>query len=98
LKFSLVATVSTNSGKLIRPVLERLVGKRHVKVVSANEFRIVTKMKGESAKELNRVMLSELRQVEKKTRLRAEWTAGSTTQRFFDYVLKKPTVKSTSKV
>jgi ERCC4-type nuclease len=88
-EFSLVATVSTNSGKLIRPVLERLVGKRKVKVVSANEFRIVTTMKAENAKELNRAMLSELRRIEKKTRLRAEWTADRTTERFFDYVLKK---------
>jgi hypothetical protein len=88
-EFSLVATVSTNNGKLIRPVLERLVGKRSVKVVNANEFRIVTTMKGENAKELNRAMLSELRRIEKKTRLRAEWTADRTTERFFDYVLKK---------
>jgi ERCC4-type nuclease len=88
-EFSLVATVSTNSGKLIRPILERLVGKRNVKVLSANEFKVVTTMSGENAKELNRAMLSELRRIEKKTRLRAEWTANGTTQRFFDYVLKK---------
>jgi hypothetical protein len=39
-------------------------------------------------------LLSELRRVEKKTRLRAEWTSGNTTERFFDYV---PKVKTTAK-
>jgi hypothetical protein len=29
-----------------------------------------------------------LRRAEKRTRLRAEWTAGGTTYRFFDYVPK----------
>ena len=43
---------------------------------------------GESAKELNRQLLSELRRAEKKTRLRAEWTSGSVTEKFFDYVPK----------
>jgi hypothetical protein len=46
-------------------------------------------MEGASAKELNRTLLSALRQVEKRTTLRAEWTSGDTTKRFFDYVLKK---------
>ena len=36
-------------------------------------------------------LLSALRRVEKRTRLRAEWTGGGTTYRFFDYV---PNVKS----
>ncbi len=45
---------------------------------------------GESAKELNRALLSSLRKVEKKTRIRAEWTSQEgTTERYFDYVLKK---------
>ncbi len=48
------------------------------------------KMEGESAKDLNRDLLSALRRVEKKTRLRSEWTAqDGTVYRFFDYVLKK---------
>jgi hypothetical protein len=48
-------------------------------------------MEGENAKELNRSLLSELRRAERRTRLRAEWTCGETTERFFDYVLKKST-------
>jgi hypothetical protein len=46
-------------------------------------------MEGESARELNRSLLSALRKVEKRTRLRAEWTSGETTERFLDYVSKK---------
>ncbi len=50
-------------------------------------------MEGGSAKELNRSFLSALRRVEKKTRLRAEWTSeDGTVQKYFDYVLKR-TVK-----
>ena len=36
----------------------------------------------------NRQLLSELRRAEKKTRLRAEWTSGGVTEKFFDYVPK----------
>lgn len=48
-------------------------------------------IEGSSAKELNRSFLSALRRVEKKTTLRAEWTRNNTTEKFFDYVLKKKT-------
>ena len=41
-----------------------------------------------SARDANRELLSELRRVERKTRLRAEWTAGGSVERFFDYVPK----------
>jgi VWFA-related protein len=55
-----------------------------------DEFIVEAEMEGRSAKELNRSLLSALRRVEKKTRLRAEWTSKkNTTERFFDYVLKK---------
>ena len=47
-------------------------------------------MEGTAAKEVNRTLLSALRRVEKRTRLRAEWTSDDgTTFRFFDYVLKR---------
>jgi hypothetical protein len=44
-------------------------------------------MEGTDARDVNRRLLSALRRVEKRTRLRAEWTAGGT-YRFFDYVPK----------
>jgi hypothetical protein len=43
---------------------------------------------GASAQDLNRSLLSALRRVERRTRLRAAWTADGVTERFFDYVSK----------
>ena len=37
---------------------------------------------------LNRTLLAQLRRVERKTRLRAEWTHAGLTERFFHYVPK----------
>lgn len=101
--FSLVATVSTENREAVRPILERLVsGRGSITETSTSnrdrsrrgEFSIEAEMEGESAKELNRSLLSALRKVEKRTRLRAEWTSGKTTERFFDYVSKKKITKA----
>ena len=51
-------------------------------------FHVVATLSGESAHDLNRSLLSALRRVERRTRLRAEWTTGGVTVRFFDYVSK----------
>jgi hypothetical protein len=91
-RFSLVARVNTDSPEAVRTALERLIGSESITQTGKNEFRIETEMEGENAKELNRSLLSELRRTERKTRLRAEWASGDTTERFFDYVLKKRTV------
>jgi hypothetical protein len=45
-------------------------------------------MEGADARDVNRRLLSALRRVEKRTRLRAEWTGGGSIDRFFDYVPK----------
>lgn len=45
-------------------------------------------MPGFEPRELNRQLLSALRRVERKTRLRAEWDCDGVSYRFFDYVLK----------
>jgi hypothetical protein len=87
--FKLKAQVSSSNPPAIQPALEGLVTKGSVKKVG-DEFIVEAEMEGTSAKELNRSLLSALRKVEKKTRLRAEWTSNNnTTERFFDYVLKK---------
>ncbi len=91
--FRLVARVSSSSPKLIKPVLEALIRSGSVKE-EGGEYIIRADMEGESAKDLNRSLLSALRRAEKKTRLRAEWVSDDgDTQRFFDYVLKK-TIKA----
>jgi hypothetical protein len=83
--------VSSSNLQAIKPVLEQLMKTGSVKEAK-DEFIVEAEMAGDSAKELNRSLLSALRRAEKRTRLRAEWTSGDgTTQRFFDYVLKKTT-------
>jgi len=90
-RFKLVGRVSSSSPKAVKPVLEKAIAQGSVKEVNG-EFEVEAQMEGESAKELNRALLSAMRRVEKRTRLRAEWTSDDgTTERYFDYVLKKTT-------
>ena len=82
------AKISTDNTVAIKPVLEQLIGaKGSVKPISGG-FEIHAELEGESAKELNRTLLSEMRRAEKRTRLRAEWSSRGTVHGFFDYVPK----------
>ncbi len=85
--FELTARVSTENLKAIKLVLDELLPKGSV-TKSDDGFVIKAKMTGESARELNRTLLSSLRKAEKKTRLRSEWASGKTVEKFFDYVPK----------
>jgi hypothetical protein len=88
--FRLSAKVSSDRPDAVRPVLEELVGEKGTVRREGDDLLVDATMEGTDAKDLNRALLSALRRVEKKTRLRSEWTdAGGTTYRFFDYVLKK---------
>jgi hypothetical protein len=86
-QFSLVAHISTASPAKTEQVIAELVGRSSIQR-TGDGFTVTAEMTGESARELNRTLLSALRRVERKTRLRAEWTSGQTTERFFDYVSK----------
>ena len=88
MNFNLKARINRSSARTIRQVLEQLAAKGSVGK-DGDEFVVEAEMEGASAKELNRTLLSALRKVEKRTTLRAEWTSGDTTERYFDYVLKK---------
>ena len=88
--YELTANVSTENPQAIRRVLEDLIEKGSV-TPTEDGFQVKAKMVGESARELNRTLLSALRKVEKKTRLRAEWAFGKSVERFFDYVPKGST-------
>jgi len=101
-RFVLVATVNTDSPKAIRPILEELIGRhgssKEVSTDGADQrsrggFLVQAEIEGVSAEDLNRSLLSALRSAEKRTSLRAEWSSGSTTERYFDYVLKKKTIR-----
>jgi hypothetical protein len=85
--FTLTARISTENTKGIKRVLQELFPNKSV--TSTDEgFLVKATMRGENARDLNRTLLSALRRVERKTRLRAEWTSAGTTERFFDYVPK----------
>jgi len=89
MNFKLKARVSRSDAGTIRQALDQLAAKGSVKK-AAEEFMVEAEMEGASAKELNRTLLSALRKVRRNTTLRAEWISGDgTTERFFDYVLKK---------
>ena len=87
-KFRLRARVSSDNPSAVKPVLERVIADQGTVRQTEQGFEIEAELEGESARDLNRMVLSELRRAEKRTRIRAEWTSGNTVERFFDYVLK----------
>jgi hypothetical protein len=84
--FHLIADVSSDSPGAIGSLLEELID--GAVTATPDGFHVDGWMRGEDARELNRFLLSALRRVERRTRLRAEWTANGETSRFFDYVPK----------
>jgi hypothetical protein len=88
-KFKLSATVSSANQSAIKPVLERIVGSNGSIKPTSEGFEVNAEFKGENARDLNRMLLTELRKAEKKTRLRSEWTCEDSTEKFFDYALKQ---------
>ncbi len=85
--FNLLAAVSTENPDTVKRVLHEILPKGAV-TKTEDGFQLKADLTGESARELNRELLSALRRVEKKTRLRAEWKSGNVVERFFDYVPK----------
>ena len=84
--FRLNGEVSSDNLSAIEPLLVQFTGGQ---VTSTSEgLHVEGAMEGIDARDVNRRLLSALRRVEKRTRLRAEWTTGGTTYRFFDYVPK----------
>ena len=85
-KFKVSAHVSSDNPSAVKPVLEQLIA-AHGTVRQGEDqgFDIEAELTGESARELNRTLLSALRRVEKRTRIRAEWTSGGVVEQFFDY-------------
>ncbi len=88
-KIKLTANVSSANPSAIKPVLERIVGSNGTIKPASDGFDVNAEFKGECSKDLNRMLLSELRRAEKKTRLRSEWTCEGTVEKYFDYVLKQ---------
>ncbi len=87
-RFKLSARISSDNSSAIKPVLERIIDNEGTIKPTGEGFEVNAELNGESARDLNRMLLSEMRKAEKKTRIRAEWTSGNTIERFFDYVPK----------
>ena len=88
-KFKLSARVSSATPSAIKPVLERMIGTHGSIKTTDDGFEVNAEFKGESTRDLNRMLLTEMRKAEKKTRIRSEWTYEDTTEKFFDYALKQ---------
>ena len=87
-KFRVSAQISSDNPSAIRPVLEQIIAERGTIRPTDQGFVVEAELEGESARALNRSILSELRRAEKRTRMRAEWTSGDTVEKFFDYASK----------
>ncbi len=87
-KFRLSARISSDNPSAIRPILRRLIGVKGTIKSLEDGFEVEADLEGESARTLNRMLLSEMRKAERRTRIRAEWASGKTMEKFFDYVPK----------
>jgi hypothetical protein len=87
-RFRLSARISSDNPSAIKPILERFISDKGTIKSIKEGFEIEAILEGDSARALNRVLLSELRRAEKRTRIRAEWVSGNTMEKFFDYVPK----------
>jgi hypothetical protein len=86
--FKLLATVSSENLDGLRAPIARFLGP-NAKIERIDDgFEIEAVIIGNSARELDRQLLSEVRWVAKNTRLWAEWTSDGKTEMFFDYVPK----------
>jgi hypothetical protein len=84
--FRLSGDVSSASLSAVRPVVEQFADWQ---VTATPEgLHVEGTLDGADARQVNRRLLSALRRVERRTRLRAEWTSDGVCWRFFDYALK----------
>jgi hypothetical protein len=84
--FRLNGEVSSENLSAIQQLLAQLTGGQVTP--TPDGLHVEGAMEGTDVRDVNRRLLSALRRAGKRTRLRAEWTAGATTYRFFDYVPK----------
>lgn len=91
-QFTLVGKVSTDNPRGINAALRKAIPNGVIEQTDTDEFLVKAELTGDSARDLNRSLLSELRRVEKATKFRSEWTSGNKTETFFDYVPKSKTL------
>jgi hypothetical protein len=83
-QFTLVARISTTDHAALGAVLANLIP--HGVITPTPEgFRVEAELEGASARDLNRMLLSALRRVDRRATLHAAWTREEITEHFFDY-------------
>jgi hypothetical protein len=88
-RFTVRARVITENPPDIQRVLRRLFPTANLTLTGdPKEVVVRGEMEGTAARDLNRGLLTELRRVERRTRLRAEWTSEGVTEKFVDYTPK----------
>ncbi|HTT26260.1 MAG TPA: hypothetical protein VMH90_04780 [Thermoplasmata archaeon] len=84
--FSLRARIRTEDPVAVGQRLPALLpGSEVTGSEDGREFGIEATLRGPSARELNRDLVTALRRVARRTQWSAEWTSGGTTERFLDY-------------
>jgi hypothetical protein len=86
--FKLSARISTDNPSAIKPILRKIINSKGTLKSTEAGFEVEASLEGESARDLNRMLLSEMRKAEKRTRIRAEWSSANLIEKFFDYVPK----------
>jgi hypothetical protein len=82
--FTLVARIRTMDPAAIGAVLPTLIP-QGVVTPTAEGFRVEAALNGTHARDLNRMLLSALRRIDRRATLHAAWTSEGTTEHFFDY-------------
>jgi hypothetical protein len=87
MRFKLKARINGSNERTIQQALKQLGTDGEVKKVR-DAFAVSAEIEGTSADELNKTLLSALKSVRKRTKLRAEWTSDDgITQTYFDDLL-----------
>ncbi len=83
-QFALVARIRTTDRVGIQVVLAKLLP--HGIITPTDEgFRVEAVLEGTSTRDLNRMLLSALRRIDRRATLHAAWTTEGISERFFDY-------------
>ena len=83
--FLLAAQIRTTEHAAVQVVLADLIPQSAI-TTTEEGLRVEGEVEGTSARDLNRLLLSAVRRIDRRATLRAEWTTAGITERFFDYV------------
>ena len=82
--FLLAAQIRTTERAAVQVVLADLIPQSAI-TTTEEGLHVEGEVEGTSARDLNRLLLSAVRRIDRRATLRAEWTTAGITERFFDY-------------